>query len=353
MFIDYIFFCNFKDNCEGILFGGHGAWTGKEQLQLLDAVELYGFGNWQLVSKHVETRTAKECKEEYITRYLEGNIGKATWSVLANHKPKLVDHVAEDTGPLSPAATSKLPPIECTLFEARLLGYKPHRDDYEREYNMEAETIISRLQLEADKHKDILTVLKLGLIDIYVRKLRERARRKRIVRDHQLVAKFFFNLRRDPSEKPLLSKQQRDLRDGIRFLAQYLSSGEYDRLIANIDRERELRHRLAELCKYRSLGIKTQEQMVHYEQHVAFEILMKRINRNKKSYINRNKLYQNQLPTQLAMYNVKAPKKRKRGGRLKFHQRKVHLAAKRRKFMAIQAQQMQQLFVEPVNSSTN
>jgi transcriptional adapter 2-beta len=39
------------------IFGGRGNWTGGEELQLLDSVELYGFGNWELVSQHVETRS--------------------------------------------------------------------------------------------------------------------------------------------------------------------------------------------------------------------------------------------------------------------------------------------------------
>lgn len=70
-------------------------------------------------------------KEEYIARYLDGNIGKATWAPLANQKPILVDHVPEDSGPLSPTVSSRLPPLEISPEEARILGYKPHRDDYE------------------------------------------------------------------------------------------------------------------------------------------------------------------------------------------------------------------------------
>lgn len=33
--------------------------------------------------------------------------------------------------------------------------------------------------------------LKLALVDMYSRRLRERARRKRVIRDYQLVSKFF------------------------------------------------------------------------------------------------------------------------------------------------------------------
>lgn len=53
--------------------------------------------------------------------------------------------------------------------------------------------------------------------------------------------------------------------------SQFLTSGEHERLINSIERERELRHRLSELLRYRSLGLTTQEEIIHYEQHAAFE----------------------------------------------------------------------------------
>lgn len=61
------------------------------------------------------------------------------------------------------------------------------------------------------------------------------------------------------------------MRDKMRVFSQFLSSGEHDRLIASLEREKELRLRLSELMKYRSLGLTTQEEIIHYEQHVAHE----------------------------------------------------------------------------------
>lgn len=39
------------------VFRGKGAWSNMEIMWLLDAVEHYGFGNWEDIAKHVETRT--------------------------------------------------------------------------------------------------------------------------------------------------------------------------------------------------------------------------------------------------------------------------------------------------------
>lgn len=57
----------------------------------------------------------------------------------------------------------------------------------------------------------------------------------------------------------------------MQVFSQFLTSGEHERLINSIEKERELRHRLSELLRYRSLGLTTQEGIIHYEQHAAFE----------------------------------------------------------------------------------
>lgn len=57
----------------------------------------------------------------------------------------------------------------------------------------------------------------------------------------------------------------------MRVFVQYLTSGEHERFIASIERERELRFRLSELLRYRNLGLSTQEEIIHYEQHESFE----------------------------------------------------------------------------------
>lgn len=73
-----------------------------------------------------------EAKDEYITRYLEGSIGRATWgNVESTSRPSL--HCADkDEGPLSPSAVSRLPPLAISSDEASQLGYMSNRDDFER-----------------------------------------------------------------------------------------------------------------------------------------------------------------------------------------------------------------------------
>jgi hypothetical protein len=39
------------------VFTGKNVWSAREEMRLLDAIEQYGFGNWEDIAKHIETRT--------------------------------------------------------------------------------------------------------------------------------------------------------------------------------------------------------------------------------------------------------------------------------------------------------
>lgn len=244
----------------------HG-WSAREEVHLLDAVEQFGFGSWEDISKHIETKSAEDAKEEYINKYLLGTIGRHTWLPAAEQKPQLVDHTIEDKGPLGHLLTQRLPPIDVSPEEAKQLGYMPNRNVFEREYDPTAEQLVSGLSLNQDDD-DIDLVLKLAQVDIYTRRLRERTRRKRIVRDFQLIMNFFrgnnnINARRRQS------KEQREFRDRFRVFAQFYTSYEFDRRLNSFEREKLLRIRLSELCRYRWNGLTRIDECIHFEQHAA------------------------------------------------------------------------------------
>lgn len=73
---------------------------------------------------------------------------------------------------------------------------------------MDAEKLVSSLHLDIKEDSNIELALKLAQVDMYTRCLRERFRRKRVVKDYQLVAKYFANQRKE-GNKRLLTKEQR------------------------------------------------------------------------------------------------------------------------------------------------
>ncbi|KRG01027.1 transcriptional adapter 2B isoform X1 [Drosophila mojavensis] len=258
----------FMDTGTAILsvFRGKGAWTAREEIRLLDAIEQYGFGNWEDISKHIETKSAEDAKEEYVNKFVNGTIGKATWTPAQLQRPILIDHTEDDTGPLGANALARLPPLDITNEEALQLGYMPNRDSFEREYDPTAEQLISNIVFSSED-VEVDVMLKLAHVDIYTRRLRERARRKRMVRDYQLVANFFRN--RNYALHPGLTKEQKEFRDRFRVFAQFYSCNEYERLLSSLEREKELRIRQSELYRYRYNGITKIDDCRHFEQHAA------------------------------------------------------------------------------------
>lgn len=149
-------------------------WNAREEMRLLDAVEQFGCGNWKDIANHIETKTPEMAKEEYIKHYIHGVVGKHTWR--EDRRGYAVDHTrATDRGPLSPTLTGKLPPINVSRQEALLLGYMPHRDDFE-DFDKANECLVSQIADRSAEDEDLDVALKLAQCDIYERRLREEVR---------------------------------------------------------------------------------------------------------------------------------------------------------------------------------
>ena len=140
-----------------------------------------------------------------------------------------IDHTCPENSPLSPSLASRLPPLLIQTEEMLELGYMPQRDDYEKvieeggicafqsiefasfffqEHDNEAESVVSHLSINHDD-EDIDLALKLAQVDIFTRRLRERARRKRVARDFQLVSQFFNSMKKE-KEKPAPAAKKRE-----------------------------------------------------------------------------------------------------------------------------------------------
>uniref|UniRef100_A0A8C6WF11 Transcriptional adapter n=1 Tax=Neogobius melanostomus TaxID=47308 RepID=A0A8C6WF11_9GOBI len=280
-----------------------GGWTGREEQSLLDAIEQYGFGNWEDMAAHVgPSRTPQEVMEHYVTMYIHGNLGKAC--IPDSIPNRVTDHTCPSGGPLSPSLTTPLPPLDISLPEQQQLGYMPLRDDYEIEYDQDAEKLISALSVNYDD-EDVDIDMKRAHVDMYVRKLRERQRRKNIARDYSLVPAFLGKDKKD-KEKPgslgapgtagglgaaglasgavgqgsttagasgnapstpkrKITKEEKDLRARLKSLCQFMVHREFEDFFENMHKERVLRAKVRELQRYRRNGITRLDETVEYE----------------------------------------------------------------------------------------
>ncbi|KAG5845597.1 hypothetical protein ANANG_G00140960 [Anguilla anguilla] len=255
-----------------------GGWTSREEQSLLDAIEQYGFGNWEDMAAHVgASRTPQEVMDHYVNMYIHGNLGKAC--IPDSIPNRVTDHTCPSGGPLSPSLTTPLPPLDISVAEQQQLGYMPLRDDYEIEYDQDAEKLISGLSVNYDDD-DVEIEMKRAHVDMYVRKLRERQRRKNIARDYNLVPAFLGKDKKEkekekpapgaeragrgplgggggggsssvpPAPKRKITKEEREQRAKLRALCQFMAHREFEEFFENMHKERILRAKVRELQRY-------------------------------------------------------------------------------------------------------
>ena len=181
-------------------------WKACEEIALLEAVELYGLGNWNEIASLVGTsRSPDEVCDHFFTHYINGPIGRVARNLEAREnvvRPK--DHTCSKGDLLSPFLVKSLPVIpQLTVEEQQSLGYMPKRDDFEREFDNDAEKLISTLRIVQSEEDPLEMHLKLAHIDMYNRRLRERCRRKSIIREYALVSQFYQSLEMAEQKKTL------------------------------------------------------------------------------------------------------------------------------------------------------
>ncbi len=182
----------------------------------------------------------------------------------------------------------------------------PLRDDYEIEYDQEAEKLISGLSVNYDD-EDIEIEMKRAHVDMYVRKLRERQRRKKHSSWLQFSASLSGRDKKDKErERPggaggvggvggvvglgggttiiltgslgssvaatpkrKITKEEKEQRTKLRGLCQFMPQREFEEFFDNMHKERMLRAKVRELQRYRRNGITRLDESAEYERHVT------------------------------------------------------------------------------------
>lgn len=295
------------------------SWRASEELALLEAIELYGIGNWCEIAASVGTKDEQQCKERYLNVYVDDYIGRATWQAVDRDAYKIYDHTCPSDGPLSPSLSlpQKQNVVDINRDQQLRLGYMPKRDDFEREYDNDAELVVSRLAVNANDDNELDQALKIAHINMYSDRLRERFRQKRVVLEYNLVKLFFHTHpeenddlnnpqanthtnqtnttatsflsnaltappdknnsatnESDPTtdalsepgsilssyfsnlNKSIAEKDFNNMEEKLRIFCQFNSAREHNQLIKNLAREKELKLRIKELVKLRKNGAK-------------------------------------------------------------------------------------------------
>ncbi|RZC39163.1 transcriptional adapter 2-alpha [Asbolus verrucosus] len=244
---NYHDYCIIRDDFP--LFDGTD-WTAKEELILLNSIQKYG--NWNLVNKELPNRTMKEIKTHYDYFYLERRGSNQLPAIRETETSVFLEPIVPYRCRINDADE---PPRYSpnTVGYKSLAGYNPARSDFECEFDPNAEDLLSNLKSidRDDPHYDLITNLQCAVISSYNRRLVERQRWKRIIRNHGLIVlrKVYAWLHRYDVTitRPVYEKL-------IRFM-QYCTAAQFEMLLEGLHRSGELKIQILRLCQLRQKGI--------------------------------------------------------------------------------------------------
>lgn len=274
-------------------------------MKLLSAIEQYGYGNWEDIAKGINSendgtscyrkRTPLEVKEEYCNQFLNGPMGKHTWKETERSKTK--DHT--QINPLLPPS----PPCEVpnlTFNESIVLGYFGKREDFEVEFDNDCELFVSQLEDDyptshsaiLSEDDELIKALNVAHVEVYRSKLSERERRKRVVRDHNLISDYFKENPAPGDYKKVSNgqkkKAQKDpILEKLKILSEFQSVKEHQQFMAGITKEKDLKTRIKDLMRMRKNGITKLSDSIEFE--------VQRVRRNNRKKNEKRRQQQNAI----------------------------------------------------------
>jgi len=296
---------------------------------LLESVEANGIGNWEDIAKslnvelgatnanHPLYKSPSAVQEHYEAVFLHGSMGKHMWQ--EERRGRALDHTGSAAGTtVSPVKSELCGDSNLTSHELILLGYLPIRNDFEVEFDNEAETLISHLvhqpisasasnntqnSVNDEPDEALEAELQAAQVEMYRSKLRQRERRKKVAGNHQLIRQFF---RENPISydqrghamlsAPKLKKQSRssssskgltspEAAEKLKLLAEFQTVPEFQAYMANINKEKEIRSRIKDLIRYRKNGIRKLADTAEFESQLKVRKINKKAQKRKAAVV--------------------------------------------------------------------
>lgn len=236
------------------LISGSG-WTAKHELELLDVLQQCGFGNWMDVGRRMHGKSAEECKTHYLQHYID--------SQTLPGLPRIKESRASLFGCEPIPYIYKLQDVEepprfaSNTVNGRLLaGYNAARSDFEINFDNHAESLISDLEFDdfqpGDDAYELGQALQVAIVQTYNNRLRERMRRRKIIREHGLIAfrKVISSIHRYEN------MITRPLAERLLIFMQLVDGMEFDYLMEGLHRAGELQNHINRLLEFRRNGLK-------------------------------------------------------------------------------------------------
>ncbi|KAL8591944.1 hypothetical protein ACOMHN_020422 [Nucella lapillus] len=190
-------------------------WTAAEELTLLSSLETMGYGNWSDISIQFSGKSPEECQRHYDKCYITNPV--SSLPKFPEYEPYFAP------APVLFKLSDNPPrPPEGSPLCVEMGGYSAPRGDFTVEHDNFAELDICtitcedndrRAEEEDEEDVELMKEMKMAMVHSYHQKLKERHRRKRILKDYGLI-----NMGSVMNYYQCGGKDQRDLLHTVRSL---------------------------------------------------------------------------------------------------------------------------------------
>ncbi|OWF55975.1 Transcriptional adapter 2-alpha [Mizuhopecten yessoensis] len=234
-------------------------WTALEETVLLETLSDCGYGNWSDAAQRLRTKNKEECKRHYNKSYINDPIPVlpqfGDWSQQVYPQPQV--YKLCDDPPRFP---------DSSVLQQEMGGYMAARGDFNVEYDNFQELEIQSISFAGEEEGNELEErLELAVLDVYLHCLKQRGKRKMIVRKYGLI-----NFTKVQASNRMYDHSITDIIEKVRVFMRLFSPLKYDKFIKGIHVEKELQLQIRRLQECRQNGI------VHMRNTNIYKSLKKR-----------------------------------------------------------------------------
>ncbi|KAK3389638.1 hypothetical protein B0H63DRAFT_464095 [Podospora didyma] len=264
-------------------------WGADEELLLLEGAEIYGLGSWADIADHIGGyRNKDEVRDHYYKVYINSPRFPLP-KRCSPHDMELANEISREEFQArkkrrieerreaqknAPTLQPKTKPTASVPACHEIQGYMPGRLEFETEYANEAEEAVQLMQFDPGDGINPRTgelepemELKLTVMEIYNCRLTQRAERKKVIFEHNLL-----DYRENSKMEKKRSKEERDLLNKAKPFARMMNQVDFEEFCQGLIDELNLRQAIAQLQEWRSLRIGDLRSGEKYEQEKVLRI---------------------------------------------------------------------------------
>ncbi|KAK3378810.1 hypothetical protein B0T24DRAFT_716514 [Lasiosphaeria ovina] len=264
-------------------------WGADEELLLLEGAEIYGLGSWADIADHIGGyRHKDEVRDHYLKVFVDSPkfplpkrcsphdmelANEISREEFQSRKKRRIEDRRE-AAKNAPALQPKTKPTASVPACHEIQGYMPGRLEFETEYANEAEEAVQLMQFDPGDGINPRTgelepemELKLTVMEIYNCRLTQRAERKKVIFEHNLL-----DYRENSKSEKKRSKEERDLLNKAKPFARMMNRDDFEQFCQGLIDELNLRQAISQLQEWRTNRIGDLRSGEKYEQEKALRI---------------------------------------------------------------------------------